>query len=185
MPRVDSIGPPKMPQSRVPHVTDNTDGASLLPYSGAECFALKKGSTAMTGISRRHALTKLLAATTVSAASLLAFGVAQADTPGSTTPEKTPGTRGTGLKAQLTPGDREMNRKCINKTLNEAPTGKTWSWKNPKTGNGGTVTPTTPRKREGAEVCRDFNETVTLKDGRSEQINGHACKKPDGSWSIA
>ena len=140
----------------------------------------------MTGITRRHALTKLLAATTVSAASFLALGaVAQADTPGGDTPGKTPGTRGTGLKAQLTPGDLEMNRKCINKTLNEAPTGKTWSWKNPKTGNGGTVTPTTARKREGAEVCRDFNETVTLKDGRSEQINGHACKKPDGSWSIA
>jgi surface antigen len=141
----------------------------------------------MTGITRRHAMTKLLAATTVSAASLLAFGAARADMPGPEGPDRARGAspRGTGLKAQLTPSDREMNRKCINKTMNEAPTGKTWSWKNPKTGNGGTVTPTSPRAREGAEVCRNFNETVTLKDGRSEQISGRACKKPDGSWSVA
>lgn len=139
----------------------------------------------MTGITRRTAMTSLLAASALTATSL--FAAARGDTPGTDAPGKAPGTapRTTGLKAQLTPADREMNRKCINKTLNEAPTGKTWSWKNPKTGNGGTVTPTSPRTRDGAEVCRNFNETVTLKDGRSEQINGRACKKPDGSWSVA
>jgi surface antigen len=140
----------------------------------------------MTGISRRQAITSLLAATTVSAASVFALGAARADAPGpGGVPEKSPGAapRSSGLKSQLTPGDREMNRKCINKTLNEAPTGKTWSWKNPQTGNGGTVTPTSPRVRDAG--CRSFNETVTLKDGRSEQISGRACKKADGSWSVA
>jgi surface antigen len=141
----------------------------------------------MTGISRRHAIRSLVAVTTASAASLLAFGAAQADAPGPSLPDKAPGAapRTNGLKAQLTPSDREMNRKCINKTLTEAPTGKTWSWKNPKTGNGGTVTPTSPRPRAGTEACRTFDETVTLKDGRSEKISGRACKRPDGSWSVA
>jgi surface antigen len=138
----------------------------------------------MTGISRRHAMTSLLAATAAAAVPMFAIGAARADTPGPDVPAKSP-RGGSGLKAQLTPGDREMNRKCIDKTLNEAPTGKTWSWKNPKTGNGGTVTPTSPRRREGAGLCRNFDETVTLKDGRSEKISGHACKKRDGSWSIA
>ena len=78
-----------------------------------------------------------------------------------------------------------MNRKCINKTLAEAPAGKTWSWKNPKTGNGGTVTPTSPLPRRGAESCRTFDESVTLKDGRSEKISGRACKRPDGSWQLS
>jgi surface antigen len=145
----------------------------------------------MTGISRRHAISSLLAATAATATSLLALHAAQADTPGTGTPEKSSGTpSGTkpgasGLKAQLTPGDREMNRKCIDKTLSEAPKGKTWSWKNPKSGNSGTVTPTSPPQRQAGQTCRTFDETVTLKDGRSEQISGRACKKADGSWEIA
>jgi surface antigen len=145
----------------------------------------------MTGITRRHALSSLLAASAATAASFIALDAARADAPGpGGVPEKTPGAPGStkpganGLKAQFTPGDREMNRKCINKTLSEAPNGKTWTWKNPKTGNGGTVTPTSPLQREAGQACRTFNETVTLKDGRSEQISGRACKKADGSWQI-
>lgn len=135
----------------------------------------------MSGISRRYAMASLLAATAVSA---LAIGRARADTSGPDVPAKAP-RGGSGLKAQLTPGDRVMNRKCIDKTLNEAPTGKTWSWKNPETGNGGTVTPTSPRRREDGTVCRTFDETVILKDGRSEKISARACRRPDGSWSVA
>ena len=144
----------------------------------------------MSGISRRHAISTILAATAATATSLLALHAAQADTPGTGTPEKTPGTPGgakpgtDGLKAQFTPADREMNQKCINKTLSEAPKGKTWSWKNPKSGNSGTVTPTSPLQRQAGQTCRTFDESVKLKDGRSEQISARACKKSDGSWEI-
>ena len=145
----------------------------------------------MSGITRRHAITSLLAASAAAAASFIALEAARADAPGpGGAPEKTPGAPGTpkpgasGLKAQFTPGDIEMNRKCINKTLSEAPAGKTWSWKNPKSGNGGTVTPTSALKREAGETCRTFNETVTLKDGRTETIAARACKKADGSWQL-
>ncbi len=137
----------------------------------------------MTAITRRHAMISLLAAGT--ALSVLAVRCARADMPGPDAPGRKTTPVGGGLKALLTPADREMNRKCIDKTLNEAPTGKTWSWKNPKTGNGGTVTPTTPRVRDGGRVCRSFDETVTLKDGRSEKISARACRNTDGSWTIA
>jgi surface antigen len=138
----------------------------------------------MTGISRRNALILMFA--TSAAMSALAIGAARADTPGPDVPTKkpTPG-GGSGLKAHFTAADRDMNRKCIAKTLNEAPTGKTWNWKNPKSGNGGTVTPTSPRVNEGGRVCRNFDETVTLKDGRTEKISARACRSRDGSWSIA
>ena len=46
------------------------------------------------------------------------------------------------------------------------------------------ITPTSPLQRQAGQTCRTFNETVTLKDGRSEQLNGRACKKADGSWEI-
>lgn len=149
----------------------------------------------MKGISRRNAMTALLSAATMTAGCFLALESARADAPGpGVPPEKLPGAapnapRGDrpnmgGLKAQLTPGDREMNRKCIDKTLSEAPKGATWNWKNPKSGNSGTITPTSPLRRQAGQTCRTFNETVTLKDGRSEQISGRACKKADGSWEI-
>jgi hypothetical protein len=151
----------------------------------------------MTGITRRNAISTLLTAAAVTAGSFLALQTARADTPGPAGPEKSPGAPGStpnaprgdspnmgGLKAQFTPGDREMNRKCFNKTMSEAPNGKTWDWKNPKSGNSGTVTPTSPLKREAGQACRTFNETVTLKDGRTETINGRACKKADGSWEV-
>ena len=134
----------------------------------------------MNRISRRQAFTSLLAAACAVPAALLLSDAARADTPG--TPDTKPRTH--GLKAELTAGDREMNRKCINKTMTEAPTGATWKWNNPKTGNGGTVKPTTPATRHSGETCRDFTETLTLKDGRTETVNGRACRKADGSWSI-
>ena len=137
-------------------------------------------------LSRRAALTSLLAAA-VSAVSAATFLTpARADTPGAGLPEKTPShPRTVGLKGELTPADRDMNSKCLNKTLTEAPTGKTWSWANPKTGNKGTVTPTTNAKLHAGQTCRDFKETITLKDGRSETVNSKACRQADGSWTIS
>lgn len=163
----------------------DTDSGGAQGYSGADP-ASAMDPTPMTGMSRRHALTLLLAATAGAAVSALAIGTAHADAPGPDFPPKKPAPGGgSGLKAHFTPGDRAMNRKCIEKTLNEAPTGKTWNWKNPKSGNGGTVTPTSPRVSEGGRLCRNFDETVTLKDGRSEKVSARACRNRDGSWTIA
>src|SRR5262245_44124097 len=110
-------------------------------------------------LSRRAALASLLAAT-VSVVGLAA--IARADAPGGVdkTPPKNPGhgpgqpaqTRPNGLKSFLTPSDRDMNSQCINKTLTEAPTGKTWNWSNPKTGNKGSVTPTTKAQRHNGQT---------------------------------
>ena len=133
-------------------------------------------------ISRRAAVTSLLAAAVSAVAAATFLTPALADTPGAG--EKTP-TRPRGLKDELTPADRDMNSKCLNKTLTEAPTGKTWSWANPKTGNKGTVTPTTNAKLHAGQTCRDFRETITLKDGRTETVNSKACRQADGSWTIS
>jgi hypothetical protein len=143
-------------------------------------------------LTRRAALTSLLAAT-VSVAGLAA--VVRADAPGGfdKAPPKSPGqgpgrpagTRPNGLKSFLAPSDRDMNSKCINKTLTEAPTGKTWNWSNPKTGNKGSVTPTNKAQRHNGQTCRTFRETITLKDGRSETVDSKACRNADGGWTIS
>ncbi len=88
------------------------------------------------------------------------------------------------LASALDPSDAELLRYCERETM-KAPTGKAWAWRNPKTGNSGTMTATTPLTRvAGGPQCRSFSETITLKDGRSETIRGRRCQHADGSWEI-
>jgi surface antigen len=63
--------------------------------------------------------------------------------------------------------------------------GATQTWVNPQSGNRGTVTPTSAAYRgNDGRQCRNFSETITLKDGKSETINGRRCKNADGSWEF-
>jgi surface antigen len=65
-----------------------------------------------------------------------------------------------------------------------APIGQQITWRNPESGNYGTITP----RREGNDAqgnyCREYQTTVTV-GGRSEQAYGTACRQPDGAWKIA
>jgi surface antigen len=62
------------------------------------------------------------------------------------------------------------------------------TWENPQTGNRGTIKPTSAVYRGTGNVsnrnCRNFTETITLKDGRTETINGRRCQNADGSWEF-
>lgn len=142
----------------------------------------------MFAVSRRSAIASIFA---VSLGTAAVWGAGRALADGYEPRGKTPGPQGKtpqqdgGIKAAFTAEDHEINRKCIEKTMREAPTGATWKWHNPKSGNGGTVRPTSKAARHAGRVCRNFEEKVTLKDGRSETIQGRACRNRDGSWAIA
>jgi len=65
-----------------------------------------------------------------------------------------------------------------------APIGQPVVWRNPDSGNQGSITPL----REGNDsatgaYCREYQQSVTV-DGRTEQAYGTACRQPDGSWKI-
>ncbi len=58
------------------------------------------------------------------------------------------------------------------------------TWRNPDSGNSGTVTPvSTYRNSEGTD-CREF-ETAIFVDGEQEKGIGTACRQADGTWKIA
>ena len=67
--------------------------------------------------------------------------------------------------------------------LETAPSGQTVSWRNPDSGNSGTITPEPAVQRDSGEYCREYQQTITVA-GRSEQAFGTACRQPDGSWKI-
>ena len=69
--------------------------------------------------------------------------------------------------------DRRMAERNAANSMTYGETGTTSTWRNPNTGNEGTITPTSGKYRGNrGRVCRDFQEKVTLADGKSETITG-------------
>ena len=64
-----------------------------------------------------------------------------------------------------------------------APIGETITWRNPDSGNHGTVTPTREGTSSSGRYCREFQQSITV-GGETQQGYGIACREPDGSWRI-
>jgi len=73
-----------------------------------------------------------------------------------------------------------VDRQRTQRTLEDTPTGHTTSWRNPDSGTEYAVTPTRTYQSDGQD-CRDYTTRATI-DGREEQVQGTACRQPDGSW---
>ncbi len=62
-------------------------------------------------------------------------------------------------------------------------TGVTSSWKNPDSGNSGTITPTKTYQTAQGAFCREYTQTINV-GGKNAEGYGTACRQPDGSWQI-
>lgn len=92
---------------------------------------------------------------------------------------------GSEIGRRLDERDRQMYAQTAVYAAESGQVGQSQSWSNPQSGNHGTITPTSQvyRGNNGRE-CRNFSETITLKDGKSETVNGRRCKNADGSWEF-
>ncbi len=59
---------------------------------------------------------------------------------------------------------------------------RTMGWRNPDTGDEYRVEPYDTRYSNGRE-CRDFRMFTDI-EGRTETVNGTACRRPDGQWEM-
>lgn len=89
---------------------------------------------------------------------------------------------GSEIGASLDRADEAYAQQAAQRSLESAPTGTPTQWRNPDSGNYGTVTPTNTVPR-GNSYCRDFTQTIYV-EGRSETATGTACRNPDGTWSV-
>lgn len=64
-----------------------------------------------------------------------------------------------------------------------APMHETIAWKNPESGNHGTVTPVREGNTSSGDYCREYQQTIVV-DGQAETAYGTACKQADGSWVL-
>ncbi|HLT76889.1 MAG TPA: RT0821/Lpp0805 family surface protein [Ferrovibrio sp.] len=89
---------------------------------------------------------------------------------------------GNQIGASLDKADRTAMERASQQATT-APIGQTISWRNPDSGNSGTVTPTREGTSSSGEYCREFQQSVTV-GGKTEQAYGTACRQPDGSWKV-
>jgi surface antigen len=79
--------------------------------------------------------------------------------------------------------DKRAAAATTQKALNDQPSGTSTSWRNPDSGNSGSVTPVRTYQTATGQYCREFEQTVTI-GGKPQKSYGTACRQPDGSWQI-
>ena len=79
--------------------------------------------------------------------------------------------------------DRLAMRRSTQTALEKNRTGAASAWRNPDSGNEGTVIPTRTYRTGQGQYCREYRQTITV-GGKTEQAYGRACRQPDGSWRI-
>ncbi len=89
---------------------------------------------------------------------------------------------GNQLGSSLDKADRAQMEQASQRATS-APVGQQISWRNPDSGNSGTITPTREGTSQAGEYCREYQQTVTVA-GKTEQAYGTACRQQDGSWRI-
>jgi len=56
-------------------------------------------------------------------------------------------------------------------------------WRNPETGNAGSVTPVREGYAQDGSFCREYHQSLTV-SGRTGQVLGISCRQPDGQWRL-
>jgi surface antigen len=90
---------------------------------------------------------------------------------------------GQSIGKSLDKADRLEMERTAQYSLENSRVNETTAWRNPDSGNSGSITPTRTSQAEGGKYCREYRQTVVI-DGKEEQAYGTACRQPDGSWVI-
>lgn len=79
--------------------------------------------------------------------------------------------------------DKELAQQTAQRSFENANTGQSSEWRNPDSGNSGSITPTKTYQGSGGQYCREYQQEITI-GGEKQQSYGTACRQPDGSWKI-
>lgn len=83
----------------------------------------------------------------------------------------------------LNEADRQAMEQAAKNALDNAPTNRGVSWRNPATGNSGSITPVRSFQDARRDYCRDFQQVIAA-GGQTRQGKGTACRRGDGSWQV-
>lgn len=89
---------------------------------------------------------------------------------------------GSEVGASLDRADQVAAQQTAQRTFETVPTGQSATWRNPDSGNYGTITPVRTYQTDG-RYCRDYSHTIYV-NGRAETARGTACRQADGTWQV-
>ncbi len=90
---------------------------------------------------------------------------------------------GSQVGKSLDQADQMYANQANQRALESAPIGQASTWRNPDSGNSGTVTPIKTYSNPNGQYCREFQQTITV-GGQTQSAYGTACRQPDGTWRI-
>lgn len=90
---------------------------------------------------------------------------------------------GSELGKKLDEEDKVYAQRTAQDAMEYNKAGQTSTWRNPDSGNSGTVTPVQTYENSAGKDCREF-ETSIFVEGEQEKGTGTACRQPDGTWQI-
>ena len=90
---------------------------------------------------------------------------------------------GSEVGKSLDRADRMYMQKTTQQSLEAVPSGSTSTWKNPDSGNSGSITPQRTYQKTEGTYCREYQQTISV-GGRTEEAYGTACRQPDGTWQV-
>jgi surface antigen len=93
------------------------------------------------------------------------------------------GLLGGAIGHHLDSKDKQMAAATAARAFESTPTGQSSAWKNPDSGNSGTITPTKTYQASSGQYCREYRQEIVV-GGEKQQAYGTACRQPDGSWKI-
>lgn len=87
------------------------------------------------------------------------------------------------LKDALNPDDRLYAQRTVQDALEYNKTGQIATWRNPASGNSGTVAPERTFKNAAGNDCRTF-ATAIFADGERYTSSATACRDRSGQWRV-
>ena len=91
---------------------------------------------------------------------------------------------GGAIGKRLDERDKILMAQTTQGALENSPSGTAVEWRNPDSGNRGTIVPSRAYKSTHGRYCREFKQAIII-SGRLKMGYGTACRQLDGSWRIA
>ncbi len=89
---------------------------------------------------------------------------------------------GSSIGQSLDRADRQYMSQTTQRALEDGQTGQPVEWRNPDSGNYGTVVPQKAYQQNNT-YCREYSQNIVV-GGKTERAYGTACRQPDGTWQI-
>lgn len=93
------------------------------------------------------------------------------------------GMLGSSIGKSLDSADMAAYNSTSQRALETAQPGQALPWRNPQSGNSGTITPGNYTQTADGQYCREYTQTIKV-GGQKQDGFGKACRQPDGSWKI-